>query len=112
MLLYIPSSKAMMVKDKQPFSSSSLLMLVNGVNLNYYALKHNSSINDIVLLTNRSALNNNKEKQISGIIFTMKFECGVISEDASLLTPGYYDADVSVFNKQEYPITSSESKPR
>jgi hypothetical protein len=42
MLLYLPFSKAMMVKDKEPFSSRSLLMQVNGVDLNYYAVKHNS----------------------------------------------------------------------
>jgi hypothetical protein len=110
-LLFIPFSKAMMVKDKEPSSYSSILKQVNSVNLNYYAINHNSTINDIALLTTRSALNNNnddnnnKEKQISGIIYTMKFECGVISEDAGLLTPGYYDTDVSVFNKQEYPVT-------
>lgn len=105
----LPVSKAMMVKDKEHSSSSSSSPLrqhqINNVNLNSYAVKNNSSINDIVLLTNRSALNNNKEKQISGIAYTAKFECGVISEDAGLLTAGYYDTDVSIFNKQVYPIT-------
>jgi len=103
----LPVSKAMMVKDKEPSSSSSPLRQhhINNVNLNSYAVKNNSSINDIVLLTNRSALNNNKEKQISGIAYTAKFECGVISEDEGLLTAGYYDTDISIFNKQVYPIT-------
>ena len=105
----LPVSKAMMVKDKEPSSSSSSSPLrqhqINNVNLNSYAVKNNSSINDIDLLTNRSALNNNKEKQISGIAYTAKFECGVISEDAGLLTAGYYDTDISIFNKQVYPIT-------
>ena len=101
----LPVSKAMMVKE--PSSSSSPLRQhqINNVNLNSYAVKNNSSINDIVLLTNRSALNNNKEKQISGIAYTAKFECGVISEDEGLLTAGYYDTDISIFNKQVYPIT-------
>jgi hypothetical protein len=103
----LPVSKAMMVKDKEPSSSSSPLRQhhINNVNLNSYAVKNNSSINDIVLLTNRSALNNNKEKQISGIAYNAKFECGVISEDEGLLTAGYYDTDISIFNKQVYPIT-------
>jgi hypothetical protein len=53
-----------------------------------------------------SVLNNTeKEKQISSITYTVKFECGVISEDAGLLTPGYYDTDLSILNKQGYPIT-------
>ena len=62
----LPASKAMMVKDKEPSSSSSSSLRqhqINNVNLNSYAVKNNSSINDIVLLTNRSALNNNKEKR-------------------------------------------------
>jgi hypothetical protein len=62
-------------------------------------------VSKAMMLTNRSALNNNKEKQISGIAYTAKFECGVISEDAGMLTAGYYDTDVSIFNKQVYPIT-------
>ena len=104
----LPVSKAMMVKDKEPSSSSSSPLLqhqITSVNLNSYAVKNKFSINDIVLLTNRSALNNNKEKQISAIAYTVKFECGVISEDTGLLTAGYYDTDVSIFNKQVYPIT-------
>jgi hypothetical protein len=102
----LPVSKAMMVKDKEPSSSSSSSPLlqhqINSVN---YAVKNNFSIKDIVLLTNRSALDNNKEKQISSIAYTVKFECGVISKDSGLLTAGYYDTDVSIFNKQVYPIT-------
>ena len=105
MLLFIPFSKAMMVKDREPYSSSSMLKQVNSVNLGYYAIKHNSTIKDFPLLTNRSALDDNKEKQISGITYTAKFECGAIFEDHGLLSPGYYDTDISIFNKQGYPIT-------
>jgi hypothetical protein len=99
-------SQAFTVKDKEPslFFNTTLTSQVNSVNLNYYGVKNNSTINDIALLTNTSVLNN-KEKQISGITYTVKFECGVISEDAGLLTPGYYDTDLSILNKQGYPIT-------
>jgi len=99
-------SEAFTVKDKEPslFFNTALTSQVNGVNLNYYGVKNNSTINDIALLTNTSVLNN-KEKQLSGITYTVKFECGVISEDAGLLTPGYYDTDLSILNKQGYPIT-------
>jgi hypothetical protein len=101
----LPVSKAMMVKDKEPSSSSSSPLLQHQINSVNYAVKNNFSTKDIILLTNRSALNNNKEKQISSIVYTVKFECGVISKDSGLLTAGYYDTDVSIFNKQVYPIT-------
>jgi hypothetical protein len=99
-------SEAIAVKDKEPssFFNPMLASRVNNVNLNYYDVKNNYTINDAALLTNTSVLNN-KEQQISGITYTVKFECGVISEDAGQLTPGYYDTDLSILNKQGYPIT-------
>ena len=68
-------SEATTVKDKEPplFFNTRLTSQVNSVNLNYYGVKNNSTINDIALLTNTSVLNN-KEKQISGITYTVKFE--------------------------------------
>ena len=74
MLLYIPFSKAMMVKDKEPLSYTSLLMQVNGVNLDYYAIKHNSTINDIALLMNRLYLSYAK-------IF--KVHCDIVCSECS-----------------------------
>ncbi|MBV9177115.1 MAG: hypothetical protein JO297_08760 [Nitrososphaeraceae archaeon] len=98
-------SEAIMVKGKEPSSFSNLTLMppANSVNLDYYGVK-NKSMKDIALLANVSVLNN-KEKQISSITYTVKFECGVISEDAGMLTPGYYDTDLSILNKQGYPIT-------
>ena len=100
-------SEAIAVKGKEPSSLSNptLTPPANSVNLDYYGAK-NKSTKDIALLSNVSVLNNKeKEKQISSITYTVKFECGVISEDAGLLTPGYYDTDLSILNKQGYPIT-------
>jgi hypothetical protein len=41
---------------------------------------------------------------IKGIIYTTKFECGSIFGDQGPLRPGHYDTDISIFNRQEYPI--------
>ena len=100
-------SEAITVKGKEPssFSNPTLTPPANSVNLDYYGVK-NKSTKDIALLSNVSVLNNKeKEKQVSSITYTVKFECGVISEDAGALTPGYYDTDLSILNKQGYPIT-------
>lgn len=99
-------SEAITVKGKEPssFSNPTLTPPANSVNLDHSGVKNKSK--DIALLTNESVLNNKeKDKQISSITYTVKFECGVISEDAGLLTPGYYDTDLSILNKQGYPIT-------
>ena len=75
--------------------------------LTYNTIIEKNTINDIALLADKPHINNNNnnEKQISGIIYTAKFECGAIFEDHGLLSPGYYDTDISIFNKQGYPIT-------
>jgi hypothetical protein len=83
---------------------------LNGIYfLNYNTtIEKKNTINNIALLANNFYINNNKnnnEKQISNIAYTAKFECGVIFEDEGFLSSGYYDTDVSIFNKQGYPIT-------
>jgi hypothetical protein len=84
---------------------------LNGIHfLNYNTtIEKKNTIKDIALLANNNSyINNNKnnnEKQINSITYTAKFECGVIFEDEGFLSPGYYDTDVSIFNKQGYSIT-------
>jgi hypothetical protein len=41
---------------------------------------------------------------ISTITYTPKFVCGAISSSNGPLRPGYYDTDISIFNKQDYPV--------
>lgn len=41
---------------------------------------------------------------ISSITYTPKFVCGAISSSSGPLRPGYYDTEVSIFNKQDYPV--------
>src|SRR5919201_1521362 len=120
---YIPfSSKAIylksdltMSKDKkqeqQPSLSSFLLgaHLDNVTNLTYYDTKNNKNNmtgSNMALLPNNSITQNDNinETQLSAITYTAKFACGSVSKDVGMLTAGYYDTDVSVFNKQEYPV--------
>jgi hypothetical protein len=41
---------------------------------------------------------------INTITYTPKFVCGAISSSEGPLRPGYYDTDISIFNKQDYAI--------
>ena len=64
----------------------------------------NNNYNNYSLLTNGA--NNNNTKQISGLTFTAKFECGTITGGQGPLGPGYYDTAIGIFNRQDYsPVT-------
>lgn len=58
--------------------------------------------NDSVI--NQDQKRNNNNSQINSITYTAKFECGSIVGSEGPLRPGHYDTDISIFNRQEYPI--------
>ena len=68
----------------------------------------NMTIGTIAFDRNRtnlnSALNASNQANIETISYTPKFVCGTISSNDGPLRPGYYDTDISIFNKQSYPI--------
>jgi hypothetical protein len=54
-----------------------------------------------------NVINQNQQEnssQIRSITYTAKFECGSIIGNEGPLRPGHYDTDISIFNRQEYPI--------
>jgi hypothetical protein len=51
-----------------------------------------------------STINSSYQANIGTIRYTPKFVCGTISSNNGPLRPGYYDTDISIFNKQNYPI--------
>ena len=61
-----------------------------------------TSTNDNVI--NQDQQRNNNSSQIKSITYTAKFECGSIVGSEGPLRPGHYDTDISIFNRQDYPI--------
>src|SRR5438105_10958169 len=53
---------------------------------------------------NQDQQGNNNSSQIKSITYTAKFECGSIVGSEGPLRPGHYDTDISIFNRQGYPI--------
>ena len=47
---------------------------------------------------------NSNKSLIKGITYTAKFECGSIFGNEGPLRPGHYDTDISIFNRQDYPV--------
>ena len=68
----------------------------------------NMTIGTLTFDKNRTNLNStidsSYQANIGTISYTPKFVCGTISSNDGPLRPGYYDTDISIFNKQNYPI--------
>src|ERR671932_55262 len=58
--------------------------------------------NDNVI--NQDQERNNNSSQIKSITYTAKFEYGSIVGSEGPLRPGHYDTDISIFDRQDYPI--------
>lgn len=52
-----------------------------------------------------SGINSIKSDSIQNITYTAKFVCGSVFGSEGPLRPGHYDTDVSILNKQNFPIT-------
>lgn len=77
----------------------------------YYSISIVSAVGLIVLLslmTTSVISQSNKTSSVSrnshDITYNSKFECGSIVGDKGPLRPGHYDTDISIFNRQDYPI--------
>ncbi|HEY7227935.1 MAG TPA: hypothetical protein VH481_07405 [Nitrososphaeraceae archaeon] len=47
---------------------------------------------------------NQNNSTIKTVTYTPKFLCGNVSSDEGPVRPGHYDTDISILNKQDYPI--------
>ena len=55
--------------------------------------------------TNVPVGNGSAENTIKEITYTAKFVCGSVFGSEGPLRPGHYDSDISIFNRQDFPIT-------
>lgn len=77
----------------------------------YYSISIISAVGLIVLLSlmttsviSQSNKTNSVSRNSHDITYNSKFECGSIVGDKGPLRPGHYDTDISIFNRQDYPI--------
>lgn len=60
---------------------------------------------EVVTFTNKANSTYSKDEQpIQSITYTAKFVCGSVFGDEGPLRPGHYDTDISIFNKQSFPM--------
>lgn len=66
-------------------------------------------INNTVMLDTKSkfqspVLPDLKNYSVKTVTYTPKFLCGNVSSNEGPVRPGHYDTDISILNKQDYPI--------
>ena len=66
-------------------------------------------INNTVVLDTKSKFQSSvlpdlKNYSIKTVTYTPKFLCGNVSSNEGPVRPGHYDTDISILNKQDYPI--------
>ena len=64
----------------------------------------NSSIVDTKLKTQFPDLDLQKNSSVKTVTYTPKFLCGNVMASEGPVRPGHYDTDISILNKQVYPI--------
>jgi len=64
----------------------------------------NDSIVDTKLKTQLSDIDEQQNSSVKTITYTPKFLCGNVMASEGPVRPGHYDTDISMLNKQVYPI--------
>jgi hypothetical protein len=78
----------------------------NVTSIGNLSLGNNEFLNEEINGSSATDLSNalSSAPTINTITYTPKFVCGAISYLEGPLRPGYYDTDISIFNKQDYAI--------
>jgi hypothetical protein len=84
------------------FAQDTHMITKNNSNLNV-SLK-NITISDTKSKTQFSGLIDEKNSTVKTVSYTPKFLCGNVTSDEGPVRPGHYDTDISILNKQDYPI--------
>ena len=110
----VDSNKTIGVISLKGISNNNYTITQKAVNNNYLPntiskvveIKDDSPISSVLFVNN---FNFKSEKPLSSpsnlFTYNAKFVCGSIRGNEGPLRPGHYDTDISIYNKQNYPIT-------
>ena len=65
-------------------------------------IKDSSAV--VSFTNNPETIDSDRNNSIRNITYTAKFVCGSVFGDEGPVRPGHYDTDISIFNKQNFPI--------
>lgn len=90
------------IESAYTFAQDTDVTTKNNSNLSV-SLK-NITILDTKSKTQFSGLFDEKNSTVKTVTYTPKFLCGNVTSDEGPVRPGHYDTDISILNKQDYPI--------
>jgi len=98
------ASSLLFVQNDNVFTFGQINDTAISSNSNLTVLPNNSSMADTKLKTQFPKIDEQQNSSVKTVIYTPKFLCGNVTASEGPVRPGHYDTDISVLNKQVYPI--------
>jgi len=98
------ASSLLFVQDDNVLAYGQVNDTTTSSNSNLTVTAINSSIVDTKLKTQFPIADEQENSSVKTVTYTPKFLCGNVMAGEGPVRPGHYDTDISILNKQEYPI--------
>ncbi|HJU79513.1 MAG TPA: hypothetical protein VJ599_08125 [Nitrososphaeraceae archaeon] len=104
LVFVLMASSLLFVQNKSVFTFGQSNDAMTGSNSNLSVPLKNSTIVDTKSQTQFSSLAQQQNSSVKTVTYTPKFLCGNVTASEGPVRPGHYDTDISILNKQVYPI--------
>jgi hypothetical protein len=98
------ASSLLFVQDDNVLAYGQVNDTTTSSNSNLTVTAINSSIVDTILKTQFPIADEQENSSVKTVTYTPKFLCGNVMAGEGPVRPGHYDTDISILNKQVYPI--------
>nr|CAF28706.1 hypothetical protein [uncultured crenarchaeote] len=98
------ASSLLFVQDDNVLAYGQVNDTTTSSNSNLTVTAINSSIVDTKLKTQFPIADEQENSSVKTVTYTPKFLCGNVMAGEGPVRPGHYDTDISILNKQVYPI--------
>jgi hypothetical protein len=95
---------ALLSQNESAYTFGQDTDLITKNNSNFNTSLKNITTLDTKSKTQFSGLIDEKNSTVKTVSYTPKFLCGNVTSDEGPVRPGHYDTDISILNKQDYPI--------
>jgi hypothetical protein len=98
------ASSLLFIQNKNAITFGQSNDTTTGANSNLTVLLENSTVVDTKTRTQFPNLTEQQNSSVKTVTYTPKFLCGNVTASEGPVRPGHYDTDISILNKQVYPI--------
>ena len=104
LVFVLMASSLLFVQDDNVLAYGQVNDTTTSSNSNLTVTAINSSIVDTILKTQFPIADEQENSSVKTVTYTPKFLCGNVMAGEGPVRPGHYDTDISILNKQVYPI--------